>query len=131
MIQQNSDRACPVAAVACFDRHGTKSQRDQALNNLLSCLIDLCSVCAPCVLIRSYGLAQIIIYIFWLKFKLMRLQFTLIYYLYITETFSATLINKFLLKCVIQFLYYAYYGICSDQLLFRTRITTLRIYLIY
>ena len=22
---QNSDRACPVAAVACFDRHVTKS----------------------------------------------------------------------------------------------------------
>ena len=25
VISKNSDRACPVAAVACFDRHVTKS----------------------------------------------------------------------------------------------------------
>ena len=37
MISKNSDRACPVAAVACFDRHVTKSRS----LNFSPCLTDL------------------------------------------------------------------------------------------
>ena len=37
VISKNSDRACPVAAVACFDRHVTKSRS----LNFSPCLTDL------------------------------------------------------------------------------------------
>ena len=64
MRYKNSDRACPVKAVACFVRHITTSrslnfelclteviaQRSDRLIDMMNCLFDLCthdsSVCA-------------------------------------------------------------------------------------
>ena len=76
-IKNSDDRAFPVAAVAYFDHHVTKSRslKFKILNlldrpdsteirsfiNMMNCSINLCthdsSVCAPYVLISSYGQA--------------------------------------------------------------------------
>ena len=91
--------------------------------NMMKRLIDLCthdsSVCASYVHIRLY---QISIYISLSKFKSMILTFAL------TETFSANICNI----CIASIVYLRLqFTSRSDQLLFKTLISTLQIYHIY
>ena len=101
-------------------------QRSGRLINRMNCLINLCtydtddsSVWAPFILISSYALAHSAtlkvnsICIFWWKFKIMKLQFTL------TKNISATLTNankhlysgKFVFSYFLEYLLQSYESI--------------------